>query len=131
MAFTVPTFNLTFDLYTGPYLTRVYRSSPIGNLAWGRRISSYIGDWDTDAVAGRNIMTLLLPPGTDIRDQSCSPHADVLELPAGSGRWYLSQSVDDIGKGFDNEHRAALIVKIYEGLNPTAYAGLIWPTPIP
>lgn len=74
---------------------------------------------------------LLLPAGTDVRDGSTGGEADIIEVPAGSGRWYSVMSVDDMGKGFPNEHRFALLHKIYERLNPILFLGANWPTPIP
>jgi hypothetical protein len=69
-------------------------------------------------------MQLLLPPLTDIRDNLCLTGSDAVEVPLGSGRWYLVVFVDDFGKGFANEHRGAMIVK------PPSGAPL-WPSPIP
>jgi hypothetical protein len=77
------------------------------------------------------VSQLLLPSKTDIRDTSCAITGDVLECPAGSGRWYGVFSVDDFGKGFSNEFRVAWIGKIFEDLDPLAFPGLFWPAPIP
>lgn len=121
MAFTVPTFNLTSNIWRSanppPGIPDVVVS---GNLAWGRRVSSYQG-----LVSGLNepLMTLLLPPGTDVRSPACATGADTVEVPAGSGRFYIVIGVDDIGKGFPNEHRAAV-------LSWTSVFGF-WPVPIP
>jgi len=54
-------------------------------------------------------MSLLLPPLADVRGPQDSVSADMVEVPAGSGRWYFVVGVDDIGKGFANEHRSAAI----------------------
>jgi hypothetical protein len=62
----------------------------------------------------------LFPPGTDIRDGSGPSGIDSLECPAGSGRYYYVTNVDDIAKGFANEHRYALVQKYPP-----------WPEPIP
>jgi hypothetical protein len=63
-------------------------------------------------------MILLLPALTDVRPalptDPTDPSggvtiSDQVEVPKGSGRIYVVLSADDIGKGFPNEHRAALI----------------------
>lgn len=121
MAFSLPTFNLSCNIWRA--------TNPIGNppdnvsvcnLAWGKRVStSLLGGPRVSVV----LMTLLLPPGTDIRDASTQALQDLVEVPAGSGRIYIVLGVDDIGKGFANEHRAAVIGK------DTTYG--YWPSPIP
>jgi len=69
-------------------------------------------------------MTLLLPAGTDVRDAWCASGEDAVEVPVGSGRFYRALYVDDIGKGFSNEHRAVLLTKRGNALG-------LWPTPVP
>jgi hypothetical protein len=96
----------------------------VGNLGQGRRNVGYLaGDDSNDYYVVHP--QLLLPLGTDIRDLSCSVIADVVEVPAGTGRFYLVLYVDDMGKGFSNEHRFAVLQKL--GLNE----GVLWPQPIP
>lgn len=63
---------------------------------------------------------LLLPPFTDIQDGFNGVGPDTVEIPAGSGRLYLANMVDDLGKGFPNEHRFAMVSKTGA-----------WPTPVP
>lgn len=131
MAFSLPDFNITCNIYSGPYLARTIRpASPVPcNLAFSRR--QQFPTADEDANGWSVVMSLLLPPLTDIRDLSCSAVQDVVECPAGSGRWYQVGMVDDIGKGFPNEHRCALIYKISEAMWGASYLGLSWPGPIP
>lgn len=135
MAFSVPTFNLLCDVYTGPWLTKVLRISALPcNLALGRRgkkwmfIDVYI---DYSSVSP----DLLVPALSDVRDHSTSSpvgaYADIIECPAGTGRWYWVNSVDDVGKGFPNEYRMCGLQKILEWQDPVNYAGAKWPTPIP
>lgn len=52
-------------------------------------------------------MNLLLPKGVDVRGPQDTVSFDMAEVPAGSGRWYRVVGVDDVGKGFTNEHRTA------------------------
>jgi hypothetical protein len=131
MAFTVPTFNLVCDVYTGPWSTKVLRLSPSCNLAIGRRTAQPSLDWGANAPQTHALPRLLLPALTDIRDGSCNGVQDVVEVPSGSGRWYQVLGVDDVAKGFPNEFRFADLSKIYQQMNPIDYPGLQWPTPIP
>ena len=72
-------------------------------------------------------MWLLLPAGTDIRDSTnysfTVDKTDMVEVPAASGRIYVVEWVDDVGKGFPNEFRVAAIAK--------ASGWGLWPSPIP
>jgi hypothetical protein len=132
MAFSVPTFNLVCKIYTGPW-PGVLRLSPFCNLATGRRVVWWgNGGNDSPTTLYGATPLLLVPPLTDIRDSSCGPTPDFVEVPALSGRWYVVQMVDDVGKGFPNEYRLATIGKIFQGVNGSLdYPGLFWPTPIP
>jgi len=74
-------------------------------------------------------MLLLLPKLTDIRPGLLhvgggSQSGDSVEVPAGSGRFYTVNQVDDTAKGFPNEHRFA---RVFQSSDPT----LQWPFPIP
>lgn len=132
MPYMLPDFNLTCEVYRGPWASRVLAVHALEcNLAFSRR-----GQIPTGFAADLNewspIMSLLVPAGSDIRSLVCAAVEDVIECPSGSGRWYQVGGVDDIGKGFPNEHRCALLFQISEAMIPTgAYAGLLWPAPIP
>ena len=127
MSFTVPTFNLEANLYTGWNLVSDWgplRATVKCNLAWGRRFQNYAQNGNFEA--GVPTMSLLLPAGTDIRDGSqVGGLADGVECPAGSGRWYGVVGVDDVGRGFLNEFRVALLIK-----SPGPHLEP-WPVPIP
>lgn len=132
MSFSVPNFNLTCNIYTvTPPSSVVFRASSICNLAMGRRIN-WLNSQASPSVGtfGATPM-LLLPAGTDIRDSSCAPLGDVVEVPAGSGRWYQCLNVDDSGKGFPNEYRMASINKIWNFSVWLPYGIPAWPVPIP
>lgn len=130
MAYVLPDFNLTCDVYRGPWATKALAiSAQVCNLAYSKRgqipsVFHTFNEWSVQ-------MSLLVPPLVDIRDLSCAAVEDVIECPAGSGRWYQVGSVDDIGKGFPNEHRCAILFKISEALLGAPYTGLMWPAPIP
>lgn len=121
MPFNVPTFNMMVNIWRNaappPALPAVVSQA---NLAFGRRVSSSQGIQDP---AGEPYMKLLLPPHTDVQSSKCGAGNDYIEAPAGTGRYYIVIGVDDIGKGFSNEHRAVVMVA-------TTALGA-WPTPIP
>jgi len=126
MSFTLPTFNLTCNIRTTRATTGAPRVVSPCNLAWGRRAAVHAGATGSNA----NVQffeggtTLLLPAGTDVRDSWNATGEDCVEVPAGSGRFYRAWQVDDIGKGFANEHRVVILAKF-------AATGGFWPTPIP
>lgn len=134
MAFSLPTFNINVSIYDGPWPAGPVRVATKGNLAWGRRVtqqgSLFVVPSPLENATNAS-MTLLLPPGTDIRAFPLYPVSDLVQVPGGSGRWYAVIFVDDIGKGFSNEHRAAVLAQISEHVNAALFAGLEWPVPMP
>lgn len=132
MPFTLPNFNLACDVYTGPWATKVYRVTLSCNLAIGRRVQQVrVTDDNNESTYGAQA-SLLVPSLSDIRDGSCNLVNDFVEVPQGSGRWYVVMLVDDVGKGFANEYRMVTIGKIWQGVGGVgSYPGLFWPTPIP
>lgn len=131
MSFNLPTFNLSCNIYTGPWLTKTLRLNVMGNLAQGRRSMPVWVFENTAPIIYTSSPQLLVPAGTDVRDGSCGTPPDIVEVPAASGRWYSAVAVDDFGKGFANEHRYAILHKIFEQLNPIEFPGANWPIPIP
>jgi len=123
MAFVLPTFNIVVNIYSAgfpppggpPRLT---------NIAAQLRAPSANNVMYLSTVAANSAQCLLLPPGTDIRDRFCTPinSMDYVEAPAGTGRFYIVVIVDDIGRGFPNEHRYVILQKVI---------GVPWPVPIP
>jgi hypothetical protein len=125
MAFILPAFNLSVNIWrssAGQPPVGAPDVVTIGNLAMGRRVQvGSIGGTTSLGVPFYG-MSLLVPALTDVRADPYFTSADTVEVPAGSGRWYYVVFVDDIGKGFANEHRAAQLVQY---LRPT------WPVPTP
>lgn len=131
MAYRVPTFNLLCSF--GLPLLAGWPGSPAGlvfrvvdqpcNLARGRRVN--FGASGGPGGSPSFMMNLLLPSLTDIRGLNSftanGNRCDVVEVPQGSGRWYGTSWVDDVGKGFANEFRVANVVPI----------GSTWATPYP
>ena len=108
------------------------------NLVWGRNVADLGGEVGGADYPAGVYMTLLLPAKSDIRSGSVTgTPGDIIECPAGSGRVYLVMFVDDVGKGFANEHRAALILQwgfdqsITDATDSVGYYGVGWPAPIP
>ncbi len=125
MAYYIPEMPLLCSVWTGPgdYTAAAPREEDIAcNLGQGRRVLSS-GLFATADNYPAFASQLLVPAGTDIRGYINSFTADWVEVPQGSGRYYYVHQVDDIGKGFDNEHRFAMIV-------PT-HLYTLWPTPYP
>jgi len=122
MAFTLPSFPLTINIYdNGGGPGGAPRVVTVCNLAYGKRVMTQYWSWGQDIPPSSSVFGLiLLPPLTDIRDGFCPGGSDVVEVPAGSGRTYTVDMVDDLGKGFANEHRFAMLCK----------SGT-WPEPIP
>lgn len=120
MAFHLPTFNLTCNIDTmpvpdvpgippGPYRIQ---AAPC-QLTYGRRTNSMSTGGTNAQGALAQGMNLLLPMLTDVRGPQDTVSPDMVEVPAGSGRWYSVYFVDDIGKGFTNEHRSAGLLAFF------------------
>jgi hypothetical protein len=132
-AFNIPVFNLKAFIYHHAGQDMNHPGVPdlevSCNLANGR--IAHVPLWLARPPSPDRLSmssSLLLPKGTDIRDQSCEGGPDVVEVPIFSGRFYWVTYVDDIAKGFSNEHRWAVIQKIWTYGFWTAYR---WRTPIP
>ena len=123
MAYILPSFNLQCNIYSyvvGPVVTPRIALQVCQLRAPSPNYSGIV----QPSAAQFSAMLIMLPPGTDIRgiNDGTFNNPDRVEVPAGSGRVYQVQYVDDIGKGFANEHRFATLAKI------PLY---IWPVPIP
>lgn len=124
MAFRLPTFNVNVNIWRGTNaVTNPPDVTALGNLSPGR-FTTIFSEASASAPVSSFVtdMLLRLPPLTDIRDGILGTTGrDNCEVPAGSGRFYAVIYVDDVAKGFTNEHRYAMIAK---GSRP-------WPEPIP
>lgn len=112
-----PTFNLTCGIWR--FSTWGGALPPPGapdltsdcQLRWG-------GNDGALSAAGTapGSMLLLVPKGTDIRGSvgfgSATGQDDLVEVPISSGRYYQTFIVDDVAKGFDNEHRFAVLLQL-------------------
>jgi hypothetical protein len=131
MAYKVPDFPLKCNIYTGPPASLVLRiQEQMCNLAVGKRVHIW-GGGILDYTQGA-VLELLLPALTDVRAPvQVGNAADVIEVPAGSGRWYAVLTVDDYGKGFPNEHRYAVINQVSKFAGSGEFPNLLWPVPMP
>lgn len=121
MPFSVPNFNLSCNVWRAGHAPPAAPDVTFPcNLAFGRRTASYQGVITTP---NEPILSLLLPPSTDLRGPQCASPDACIEVPAGSQRYYTCVGLDDSGKGWPNEHRVALI-------SWTSAFGA-WPSPIP
>lgn len=125
MGFRLPIFNILCNISqpdapsvpgipTAPY--RIV-DEPC-QLTYGRRVQ--VASTGGTATPGVLVlaMNLLLRPLTDVRGPQDVTSFDMVEVPAGSGRWYQVVGVDDIGKGFSNEHRTASIFSLAGSWTP-------------
>lgn len=132
-AFALPVFNLACNVWHNPTSRMdhlpVPSASVFCNLANGR--VSHLPGWvarQPGTPPSSYQSSALFPIGTDIRDTSVHPNPDIVEIPAGTGRYYWVVYCDDIAKGFTNEHRWAVIQKVY---GYGIFSIYHWPTPMP
>ena len=114
MAFKLPSFNLLCNISQPDIAgTPAIPTLPLRivnqacQLTYGRRVQVSSTGGTTQVGVLTLTMNLLLPKLIDVRGPQDVVSADMVEVPAGSGRWYTVVGVDDIGKGFSNEHRTA------------------------
>jgi hypothetical protein len=123
MPYVIPVFNINVAFWrSGNAVTNPPDVITIGNLSPGRIVSGEKTEQASNVPVGGlgQSMWLRLPKGTDVQDVKNNVGADICECPYTSGRFYYVAVVDDVGGGFANEHRFAVLV---------AFAP--WPTPFP
>lgn len=131
MAYKIPEFNLLCDIYEIGPTSNTFRLQSVCALIMGplRRFPT------TGAAgapgAGGYTPILALPALTDIRDGSCQLVSNLVDVPAGSGRWYISLMVDDVAKGWPNEYRIATLAKTWKFPGSQNNLPGFWPNPIP
>lgn len=120
MAYRLPNFNLLCNIGPGstgpatwppiPYIGAPRLANVPCALVYGRRVNVAATGGTFDQGYPTLCMSLLVAKLTDIRAmQSIDLIPDTVECPSGSGRWYAVCNVDDIGKGYPNEHRTAAL----------------------
>jgi hypothetical protein len=135
VAFRVPTFNLTVNLWRRPALVAAAPTLVFsGNLSFGKRVM-----YQTGVNAFQTILSppseLLCPKLTDIYAwNAAGQFSDCVEVPAGSGRYYSVNHVEDVAKGFANEYRLAIIMQLNTAsalLTTNPWVAGLWPVPTP
>lgn len=132
-SFALPVFNISCNIWHGGLTHMPPSGVPDlvvnGNLANGR--VWHLPVWQR-RLPGLGAMSMsssiLFPKGTDVRDVSTTTGPDIIECPAGTGRLYWVTYVDDIARGFGNEHRWVVMQKVW---TYDAFSIYRWPTPIP
>jgi hypothetical protein len=120
MPYVVPSFPLLANIWqdwkaaTPVYATPFLRNQPC-NLSPGKRVFlTYTNPVNNPQ--GTNCcafpMELLIGKLTDVRCGSTTGGPDLIEVPANSKRFYQVAYVDDIGKGFANEHRLVIMYMV-------------------
>ena len=112
MAFQLPNFNITVNIWTvgmNPATTPPRVSGAPANLAWGKRVSTMSTGGTGSAGVLVSTMTLLIESTCDIRGRQATGGSDTVEIPAGSGRYYVCETADYIGYGFPNQHKGAVV----------------------
>lgn len=131
MAYKIPDFVVPVDVYTVAAGAHTLRFSTMGNMMVGRTVKFPIGAGEENTGITALSVQLALPALTDVRDASCGGDSDIVDCPAGSGRFYIVLGVEDVGKTFPNEFRVASLAKIWNFVGNGAGLTAPWPTPIP
>jgi len=118
MAFVLPTFNMRCGVWRAPHTPPDDPRDTSFECQLRGASHDAATTNPTDFLHAGNYA--LFPALTDIRDNSTPTGSDILEIPVDSGRYYYVFNVDDVAKGFTNEHRYAILGK-----------ALLWPEPIP
>ena len=124
MSFAVPTFNLLTNIWHSTTNPPAAPSLVVdANLQYARHDKVEIFNGQAGSV-----MYLLTPKLTDIRGVWEGIPSDIVECPAGTSRFYFVLQVDDVGKGFPNEYRIAIMEQITDTLGQF---GIPFPVPLP
>jgi len=119
MPYITPNFNLTANVWRAG--NAVGNPPDLVTDAQLRHTGKLTTPVDARTSYLEPMMALLVPAGTDLRSPYQGWGPDNVEIPAGSGRYYICIGVDDVGKGFTNEHRCGYLMKNTP----------LWPSPMP
>lgn len=130
--YQLPNFNLDVNLWRVPATVEDPPTLQFkANLSRGSRIFQ-IPVYANGLNSLTSQMILLCPKLTDIRPSDTEEWRDVVEVPAGSGRYYGVAAVDDTAKGFPNEYRhAELFLMVYSLLSTSGNPWSCPPVPYP
>lgn len=113
--YRLPTFNLECGIWHG-LVPPIVPVTPADvevecQLRWTYRGQDILRNTDAPTQFWQPGQLLLLPALTDVRDVWNGAGADMVEVPLGSGCYYIVHAVGEVGKGFDNEHRCAYLAR--------------------
>jgi len=135
MACCTPSFNLPqFNLEVGIFTSNSYDDGPnISTVGCLRRYPSQ-NNMEQGGSNSQNdyrwMMEILLPALTDVRPPCLNAGLNTfIECPLGARRFYRVLAVDDIAKGYPNEHRFCLVIPVTVAENP-AGEDFLWDMPM-
>lgn len=108
MPYRLPHFNLAINGWrNGSDTTGPADYTFMGGMNLGRRVVTG-PDADLDVGIDSGFRYLMCPKGTPIRSQFSTGAFDTVEVPAGSGFFYLVIDAERCGLGFPNEYVRAM-----------------------
>lgn len=116
-------YDPTVTMYSAPDINKVK-----GCLSPGKRVMLSVPTPTSSPTFYEYPVELLLPPLTNISGETDVVFTSVVEVPTGSHRFYVVTYVDDIAKGFANEHRYILMNMFKVAM---VFIDVTWPFPIP
>lgn len=138
MAFTVPQFPIDIVIWHNydPAVSSygLPDGTSLANLSPGKRTFSVWQDVQPTDTVFRFPMEVLVPPLTDLRawyDDGAGVKPDLVECPKSSTRFYIVYYVDDIAKGFANEHRFAMLQMVRGATTFVDTGPIPFPIPLP
>lgn len=131
MGFRPPAFPLTASVWHNGGVGGAYATPDLVltvNLSPGRRV---LVAQALVSSPGQTpwFVELLAPMRSDIRAAWNGGVSDLVEVPAGTGRFYVVYAVDDVGRGFLNEYRLALVN--YQPSGTAVFGAGLHPAPVP
>lgn len=102
-----PTLNLICNVWYNQFGHPLLGPPPtLANVPCQLRVGELVGP--SPPAAARQVW-ICFAAGTDIaaNPRGLFPIGDLIELPAGTGRYYRVDWVEDVGRGFPNQYRVA------------------------
>lgn len=131
MGFRPPAFPLTANIWHSGGVGGAYASPDLvlsANLSPGRRVLTVPAVISSPGISPW-FMELLVPMRSDVRASWNGGVSDLVEVPAGSGRFYVVYAVDDVGRGFLNEYR--IVLMNYQPNGTAVFGAGLHPAPVP
>lgn len=106
---------LTANVWRGPHAAGV---QPALITKCALRYVRVAGAAAALASSPSTVTLLCVPAHSDLRGADQATPRDQVEVPAGTGVFYLVQSVTDVAKGFPNEYRIAVLARVSSPFPP-------------